>query len=193
MVIETIDNKTIDEYIVVIKDIIPKKLCNTILDEYKNSDKWIVAGTGKVGEVNKKVRNCETIQISHPYVIDNDINKFNIDQEIFKVASKCIKKYNKLFKHTNIQEDTGYELLRYNEGGYYTEHTDSFLQAPRLVTASFFLNDEYEGGEFAFFNRRLKYRLNMGDVIMFPSNFMYPHEIMPITKGTRYAIITWFR
>ena len=47
-------------------------------------------------------------------------------------------------------------------------------------------------GEFAFFNRELKYKLNQGDVIMFPSTFMYPHEIMPITKGTRYSIITWF-
>ena len=29
--------------------------------------------------------------------------------------------------------------------------------------------------------------------VMFPSTFMYPHEVMPVTKGTRYSIITWFR
>ena len=38
----------------------------------------------------------------------------------------------------------------------------------------------------------LKYKLDKGDAIMFPSNFMYPHEIMPVTKGTRYSAITWF-
>ena len=55
------------------------------------------------------------------------------------------------------------------------------------------LNDDYEGGEFAFFDRQLKYKLNKGDVLMFPSTFMYPHEVMPVTQGTRYSIITWFR
>ena len=36
------------------------------------------------------------------------------------------------------------------------------------------------------------YKLEKGDALMFPSNFMYPHEVMPVTKGTRYSIITWF-
>jgi predicted 2-oxoglutarate/Fe(II)-dependent dioxygenase YbiX len=54
------------------------------------------------------------------------------------------------------------------------------------------LNDDFEGGEFVFFNKELKYKLEKGDAIMFPSNFMYPHEVMPVTQGTRYSIITWF-
>jgi predicted 2-oxoglutarate/Fe(II)-dependent dioxygenase YbiX len=62
----------------------------------------------------------------------------------------------------------------------------------RSVSCSFALNDDFEGGEFAFFDRELKYKLGKGDAIMFPSNFMYPHEVMPVTKGTRYSIITWF-
>ena len=67
------------------------------------------------------------------------------------------------------------------------------MEEPRAISCSMHLNDAYEGGEFAFFDRQLQYRLNAGDVLMFPSNFMYPHEVMPITKGTRYSIITWFR
>ena len=27
---------------------------------------------------------------------------------------------------------------------------------------------------------------------VFPSNFLYPHEIKPVTKGTRYSVIVWF-
>ena len=53
------------------------------------------------------------------------------------------------------------------------------------------MNDAYEGGEVALFNRELVYKLDAGDVLVFPSNFMYPHEIMPVTEGTRYSIITW--
>jgi predicted 2-oxoglutarate/Fe(II)-dependent dioxygenase YbiX len=83
-------------------------------------------------------------------------------------------------------------LLRYSEGCFYKQHTDSFKEAPRSVSCSFVLNNDFDGGEFAFFNRKLKYKLEKGDALMFPSNFMYPHEVMPITKGTRYSIVTWF-
>ena len=37
----------------------------------------------------------------------------------------------------------------------------------------------------------LKYNLNAGDIIVFPSNFLYPHSILPITLGVRYSIIIW--
>lgn len=185
-------NNKLHDYIVVLKNIISTELCDIILDEYITSDNWNKACVGG-GSPNQKIRNCEIIQISQPFVIQNNNNRFKIDQELFESVAKCIEEYNKLFKHCSIQEDTGYELLKYNEGGFYIQHTDSFLQAPRLVTASLFLNDDYEGGEFAFFDRQLKYKLNKGDVLMFPSTFMYPHEVMPVTKGTRYSIVTWFR
>jgi predicted 2-oxoglutarate/Fe(II)-dependent dioxygenase YbiX len=54
------------------------------------------------------------------------------------------------------------------------------------------LNDNFEGGEFSFFDEDLRYKIPKGAALMFPSNFMYPHQIMPVTKGVRYSIITWF-
>ena len=30
-----------------------------------------------------------------------------------------------------------------------------------------------------------------GSAVCFPSNFTFPHEILPVTKGTRYALVTW--
>jgi len=182
----------LDKYIIVIKNIIPHQLCDDILNEYKDSNEWQESGVSN-GESNKTIRNCDTIQISQPFVIRDNNNRFKIDQELFQVAANCINQYNNLFQHSSIQQDTGYELLRYKEKSFYIQHVDSFLQAPRLVSCSLHLNDDYEGGEFAFFNRTLKYKLNKGDVLMFPSTFMYPHEVMPVTKGTRYSIITWFR
>jgi predicted 2-oxoglutarate/Fe(II)-dependent dioxygenase YbiX len=91
----------------------------------------------------------------------------------------------------NIDIDTGYQLLRYQEGQFYVQHTDSFKAEQRSVSCSIQLNEDYEGGEFAFFNREIMMRTGVGSVIMFPSNFMYPHEVMPVQKGTRYSIITW--
>jgi predicted 2-oxoglutarate/Fe(II)-dependent dioxygenase YbiX len=82
-------------------------------------------------------------------------------------------------------------LLRYEEGNFYIEHTDSFKAQQRSLSCSLLLNHDYDGGEFAFFNRQMMIKSKKGSVIMFPSNFMFPHEIMEVTKGTRYSIITW--
>jgi predicted 2-oxoglutarate/Fe(II)-dependent dioxygenase YbiX len=59
------------------------------------------------------------------------------------------------------------------------------------------LNEDYEGGDFVFFNPFNKEEiihsvsLKKGNVLMFPSNFLYPHSVKPITKGTRYSIVSW--
>ena len=53
------------------------------------------------------------------------------------------------------------------------------------------LNDDYEGGEVEFWDGKYQLRLNKGDVLVFPSNFMFPHAIVPIKSGERYSIVTW--
>lgn len=181
----------LDNYIYIVKNALDYKTCNEILNEFINSDEWIdtLIGSG----LNKKIRNCQTIGISYPQIIQKNKDiRHELDNAIFDGASKCIKEYNTIFPHCKIEEDSGYELLKYPEGCFYIEHTDSFKARPRAISCSFILNDDFEGGEFAFFNREVKYKLDKGDAIMFPSNFMYPHEVMPVTKGTRYSIITWF-
>lgn len=183
----------ITDYIIVIKNALTDPLCNLILNEFENSNEWADTAIGNNGEINKQIRSCQTIVTSYPHSIErNKKVRLKIDKYIMASANKCIKEYNDKFSHCRIEEDSGYELLRYPEGCFYTEHTDSFKARPRAVSCSFMLNDNFEGGEFAFFNRELKYTLKKGDALMFPSNFMYPHEVMPVTKGTRYSIITWF-
>ena len=52
------------------------------------------------------------------------------------------------------------------------------------------LNDNYEGGEFIMFdNHEIKFK--QGDLIIFPSNFLYPHKVEPVIKGTRYSFVSW--
>jgi len=36
-----------------------------------------------------------------------------------------------------------------------------------------------------------KYKIIKGRVIMFPSNFMYPHTVNNVEKGCRYSIVSW--
>lgn len=186
--------KNINDYIAVFDGVITDALCNAILQEFSNEEEWTNTVVGQApGNVDKTIRSADTIVISYPHVIQqNPKVRAKLDKYIFASAGLAINKYNEKFPLTLIQEDSGYELLRYKEGQFYIEHTDSFKQIPRAVSCSFALNDDYEGGEFAFFDRELVYKLKKGSCIMFPSNFMYPHEIMPVTSGTRYSIVTWF-
>jgi predicted 2-oxoglutarate/Fe(II)-dependent dioxygenase YbiX len=180
------------DYIYIVKDALSHKVCDEILNEFKSSDEWVDTVIDR-GTINKNTRNCQTIIISYPYVIQKNKDvRHKLDNAIFDGASKCIKEYNTKFSHCKIEEDSGYELLKYIEGCFYVEHTDSFKARPRAVSCSFILNDDFEGGEFAFFNKELKYKLEKGNALLFPSNFMYPHEVTPVTKGTRYSIVTWF-
>jgi predicted 2-oxoglutarate/Fe(II)-dependent dioxygenase YbiX len=184
--------KNINDYILVFEDIIAPALCDDILNEFSNEEEWQKTVVGQ-GEINPEIRSAETIILSYPHVIGKNTKiRAKLDKYIFYSAGFAIKKYKEKFPLATIQEDSGYELLRYKEGQFYTQHTDSFKDRPRAVSCSFVLNDDYEGGDFAFFDRELKYKLKKGSCIMFPSNFMYPHEIMPVTSGTRYSIITWF-
>ena len=182
----------LEDYIYIVKNALSLNLCDEILSEFKNSDEWQNTVVGS-GSVEKNIRNCETIGLSFSYVIQkNKEIRHRLDNAIFDGASKCIQEYNTKFPHCKIEEDSGYELLKYSEGCFYIEHTDSFKARPRAVYCSFILNNEFDGGDFAFFNKELKYKVEKGDALLFPSNFMYPHEVMPVTKGTRYSIITWF-
>ena len=57
------------------------------------------------------------------------------------------------------------------------------------------LNDDYKGGGLIFADQKKneikRLKLGKGSIVFFPSNFMYPHGIQPITKGTRYSIVAW--
>lgn len=180
------------DYILVLKDIVPGELCDSILNEYENSNEWFDSLIGR-GNINKEIRNCTNIGLSLNETIEKNKNVRKIlDDEVFECAKKAIKKYNKKFSEANITKDTGYNLLKYEKGGFYTQHVDSFNEQPRIISCSFILNDNFKGGEFSFFNNKIIYSLKKGSAIMFPSNFLYPHSVLPVLEGKRYSIVTWF-
>lgn len=182
----------LEDFIHVFDDILPKSLCDDILGEYKGSLDWSPSLISN-GIIHKDSRNCDQILISDPCVIEKNYQARKLlDSRIHDSIRSAVQKYHELHNSFNISIDTGYQLLRYDQGQFYTEHTDSFKEQQRSVSCSIQLNQDYDGGEFAFFGREMIIRSSAGSVVMFPSNFMYPHEIMPVTKGTRYSIITWF-
>ena len=86
---------------------------------------------------------------------------------------------------------------RYQPGSEMRKHIDHIkslfsepIQGIPTLTILGSLNSDYEGGELILFD---DYNINMekGDVVIFPSNFMYPHRVEKVTKGTRYSFVTW--
>ena len=112
-----------------------------------------------------------------------------------KNVVKLYKEKHPYMKYFNPNTCTDFRVNKYEEGGFMSEHADSihhshgqkygFPQASVL----FFLNDGYEGGEFIVADTMYKPKRN--SAIIFPSNFMFPHSVNKIEKGTRYSIITW--
>ena len=52
------------------------------------------------------------------------------------------------------------------------------------------LNDDYEGAELFFWDDHVV-PLGKGDIIMFPSLFLFPHGVKEATKGKRYSAVSW--
>ena len=180
---------TLEQYVKVFYDVVPEDLCDAIIKEYSNSDEWRLAETG--GGLQTEVRNVDEISMSSDESIGNSSLRRELDDRLFESVSSVSKKYQEEFKHYSINVDTGYQLLRYKEGQFYTQHTDSFITQQRSLSCSLILNDDYEGGEFCFWDGTMMHRPPKGAALVFPSNFMYPHEIRKVTKGERYSIITW--
>lgn len=59
-----------------------------------------------------------------------------------------------------------------------------------ILTVIGLLNEDFEGGDFLLWEKE-KIDLKQGDIIVFPSNFMYPHEVSTILSGNRYSFVSW--
>ena len=183
----------LEKYIHVESEAIPLDFCDEIIKEYDDDE--YERGTINDYETSK-YRQCDVIILSDKKIIQkNNKSRNYIDKKIYNIINKNIDKYLQDYAtlNFNLKEDTGYQLLRYNIGDYVTEHIDTSSGQHRTLSCTLALNDEYEGGELTFFDSELKYKLKKGDMMIFPSSFTYPHQVLPVLSGTRYSIITWIK
>lgn len=195
MIGDNVIESKITDYIKVYSNKLDHQICDTIVKEYQNSNDW---SPGYVGEQSRIIdytkRNCDLIPISQQNIISKNSNiRKQIDGHLYNVITQCVKEYytNFIPGMLNITADTGYTLLRYKKDQYITQHIDASSDISRVLSCSIGLNSDYTGGEFSFFDKEFTFTLDKGDVLLFPSNFLYPHEVLPVTSGTRYSILTW--
>jgi predicted 2-oxoglutarate/Fe(II)-dependent dioxygenase YbiX len=94
----------------------------------------------------------------------------------------------------------GYTNIRFNrydpttQMKLHCDHIHSMFDGERkgipVLTILGALNDDYEGGELMMFGDH-RIHLPAGAVVVFPSNFMFPHEVKPVRSGIRYSYVSW--
>jgi Rps23 Pro-64 3,4-dihydroxylase Tpa1-like proline 4-hydroxylase len=177
------------EAIVELKNIVSPVFIEKIIPliKYKAKENLPVASG-----LNKNIRNVKGYRLN----FNNPTNVFYwnyIKKEIERLYSFYKIKFPKMSSHKINQID----LLKYSIGGKYEIHTDHFTTVARHLSIIINLNDDYEGGDLIFTDQKeneiKKIKLQKGSIVFFPSNFMYPHSIKPITKGTRYSIVAWLQ
>ena len=112
---------------------------------------------------------------------------------IFSGITEYVAEYSSHYG-VGILDDEGYTLLKYENGTHYKQHHDcGGNHRDRVVSILVYLNDDYEGGQLTFPFFDVTYTPMAGDIVLFPSNYTFAHIAEPVTKGTKYAIVSWMR
>jgi predicted 2-oxoglutarate/Fe(II)-dependent dioxygenase YbiX len=210
-------DKNLQEFINIQHGLFSEDLCDEIIEtlETDYGDSWVRSGVNhpkinpeKYNEVDyvssdvvvEDVRTSEEIWLSN-LPLSQKIK--SMDNKIFEQITHGAHKYVDQYLHLQFTYDEGYSILKYSEGCVFKEHIDELYANDnkgteleginRKVSCSVQLNDDFEDGGLSFFNNSVKIEQKKGTGIFFPSNWMYPHQALPVTKGTRYALVTWLR
>jgi len=169
------------------------KYCNKI-----DFQEGKVVGTRGESRVDKSTRNTNIWLFQAGTM--SDIHWKNFWGTV--LISNLYIKYRQTFKFTNgelgIDGLIEVQCLKYEEGGFYGPHADSVTAIPRTLSIIYFLNDDYEGGELNFhcpitgeIYKTVKPK--PGRAIVWPSNFLYPHSVTPVSKSKRYTLVSWIK
>ena len=185
---QTWRNTKLREWIGYYEDIVPKDGCESLIEVTKNSGQ--LKPSKYANHAGKIKRSDKRVVMDDMWVKDKTTS--SVINDFF---SKVIRKYSDKFERFSCQRHSGFRVNRYSVGGFMSEHTDNIHHShgqeygfPQ-VSALLFLNDNYEGGELIVAGN--EYETKMGSGIIFPSNFMFPHEVKKITDGERWSIVTW--
>jgi len=87
------------------------------------------------------------------------------------------------------------QVLKYGVGGHYDFHVDHGETIPRTISLIFFVNDDYEGGNLIFKKpngpEQLSIEKKKNTLVIWPSNFLYPHGVSPVKSGERLSVVSW--
>jgi len=182
------NNQKLSDYIFFYPDAMEVETCNQIMNRYDKNAEW------SKSTFTTKYENTGTSKVAmDEFWIGEPLPNYKDIKETFEY---CVGDYTKYFSRITSTEYTDFRINRYKEGGFMHSHIDNIHHShgqksgyPHL-TSLIFLNDDYEGGDFVLCGDKYIEKIQ-GSAIVFPSNFMFPHEVLEVTKGKRFSIMTW--
>jgi len=184
--------KNLEKYVSIYKDFLSTEICDTTIDQLKSVE-W---KTNVFYNPSTDKKELPDNGLENDYSFDDISNNKVIMDKLWHVINDYISS----LKMKWFYGWTGYTNLRYNKyskNKKMAEHFDQINsifdgETKGIPTLSIIgtLNDDYKGGELVMFKDKT-YKLNKGDVMMFPSTFLYPHRVEPVIEGTRYSYVSW--
>jgi hypothetical protein len=188
-------DKNLTSYAKVYHNFISKDICETTVNELEAfaKDNW------------HKHSFYNPITKSHVYKSgDNELDysylNFSTKDVIMKLVWEGFVKYLSDIDFEWMNGFAGYSEIRmnkYSENQLMALHCDNIhslfdgtIKGVPIMSFVGVLNDNYEGGEFVMWEDQV-IELKQGSIFVFPSNYLYPHTINPIKKGTRYSFVSW--
>ena len=171
------------------KNIVSDSLCDNIISTDFNYTESTYS-THKGLSPDKKRVEMDEIWIRNKQPFYNELK-----ESVSNVADLYAKEVKKSDRDFVVQKTTDFRLNKYEKGGYMSLHCDNIHHShgqkygyPQ-ATVLLFLNDDFKGGDFIV--SELHLNIKKGYAIIFPSNFMFPHEVKKVTSGTRWSIVSW--
>jgi hypothetical protein len=173
-----------------------KKLKNNLEETLSNYwHRGSVVNTAENNEISvvESSRSVGEFSIFKDALLNNDndpIKKLYL--EIDSLVSPCMDHYCSYYS-IEPMDDTCWVCLKYEKTDKFNWHVDDGIMFPRTVSLSFYVNDDFDGGEIEFQHFNISHKPAAGDIILFSSSYPYMHRVKPVTSGTRYTIVNWYR
>ena len=183
----------VTDYIMEIPSGMSHDECNTIETYYRNTATW---DDSYFANAKRKLTNTESKEkvVMKDQWIYKGGKYYDQLKEGFNHAGR---EYTKIHNKINILGMSPFRINWYKKGGFMVNHIDNIHHSHGQqwgyphITILLFLNDEYEGGELSLCDGEYEMKGKRGSFIVFPSNFMYPHEVKKVTEGERFTVMVW--
>ena len=181
-------SQQISDYIFFYPDAIDTETCNLIINNYEADAEW------KDSTFANAYENTGKSKVSMKERWIGGHRKYY--KELKEAFNYCVNDYISVHDKIKILEYTDFRINRYEANGFMKQHIDAIhhshgqKQGYPHLTSLIFLNDDYEGGEFVLCGDKYIEKIQ-GSAVVFPSNFMFPHEVKKVISGNRYSVMTW--
>jgi len=154
---------------------------------------WLPAYVG-YQQLMPEYRNCNDFKFKKTDLAPDrsqvSLNLQDLWQDVYDAQSPAVEDYCRTHNITELKYWEAFNFIKYGPGQHFMEHHDHGFSYNCTVSLVAYPNDDYEGGELYFRLQNLNIKPEAGDLFIFPSNFMYPHQAMPVKSGTKYSIVT---